>query len=500
MRVEMKAFEIDGADVALNLRSDGDLLQEVRSSERGEPLRNTSQRHGQVTTGVNSYRSNTLKGDTTAVPDDTLGQNSANGLFTVWQPHFDREFASTGELLNIPVYPPSLLTQRLNFSRRAPYQQLGSATPHVLNAAGAAALFLWPDWTPDRTSPDDALADDNRWYRLFQFVEVPSRVNRMLGNYVSLKRVPGKLNPNMIRDREIYAGLLDDTQFLNTNPLADFNNDGNEDGPFTSGAGTFDGHDGMDPFPVAGNTVGVRDRWLEFLNERDGNVLSTIDPTPALPNSGDEENRNYWIPGTPNSRPFKTFNSRSNVDKSAASGRDDNGFESTLFRRFSMDRPEAVFDANGTQIHRANVAGEENPSYNIGTVDPAANRNWLEVGNRDYHKLAAGIAGDTSLEHHQLLSKIMNNTTTVSNTFIAYGTAAYFEVHEDATTGLIQVGGRMGLDLDGDSDPKNDAGWEQRAVFIFDRTEFFNAYDPGSGSVDWKRLVKQRVNLSSDGN
>jgi hypothetical protein len=103
------------------------------------------------------------------------------------------------------------------------------------------------------------------------------------------------------------------------------------------------------------------------------------------------------------------------------------------------------------------------------------------------------------VEHHQLLSKIMNNTTTVSNTFIMYGTAAYFEVYEDPATGLVQVGGRMGLDLDADSDPRNDAGWEQRAVFILDRTELFNAYDPGSGSVDWKRLVKHRVNLTSDG-
>ena len=93
----------------------------------------------------------------------------------------------------------------------------------------------------------------------------------------------------------------------------------------------------------------------------------------------------------------------------------------------------------------------------------------------------------------------MNNTTTVSNTFIIYGTAAYFEAYEDPATGLIQVGGRMGLDLDSDSDETNDPGWEQRAVFIIDRTELYNAYDPGTGSVDWKRLIKNRTNLASDG-
>jgi len=105
----------------------------------------------------------------------------------------------------------------------------------------------------------------------------------------------------------------------------------------------------------------------------------------------------------------------------------------------------------------------------------------------------------TTVEHHQLLSKIINNTTTVSNTFIIYGTAAYFEAHEDPATGLIQVGGRMGLDLDSDSDQTNDPGWEQRAVFIIDRTELYDAYDPGTGSVDWKRLIKNRTNLASDG-
>ena len=65
--------------------------------------------------------------------------------------------------------------------------------------------------------------------------------------------------------------------------------------------------------------------------------------------------------------------------------------------------------------------------------------------------------------------------------------------------GLFHVGGRMGLDLDNDSDHTNDAGWEQRAVFVVDRTEFYNAFDAASGSVDWKRLIKYRIDLSSDG-
>jgi hypothetical protein len=489
VRVELKEFNIDAADDANALRSDADLVRVLRSTERAEALVDKRLPHAFVANGgqLVAFRSNSLKGDTTVSPDDTLGTNSgSSGGFNIWQPHFDREFASSGELLNIPVFPPNLLTQKLNFSRQPAWQQLGGATPNVLNYAGAAALFLWPDLTPELAVPDVAQAEDNRWYRLFQFVEVPSRVNRMVGNYVSLKRLPGKLNPNMIRDREIYAGLLDDTQFLNTNPLGDFNGNGDDDGPFANGVlgSTIDGQDGLDPFPPATN--GSRDRWLEFVNERDGNVQSVKDPTPALVNSGDEINVNYWIPGTPNSRPFRSLDNRKTA------GTDDNGLESTLLRRFAMDKPA------GMASSRTNISGEGNAAYNVAD-DVESNRHWLEIGNRAYHKTNANAPAATVVEHHQQLSKVINNTTTVSNTFIIYGTAAYFEVSDDAAPGLIQVGGRMGLDLDGDSDPTNDAGWEQRAVFIVDRTELFNAYDPGSGSVDWKRLVKHRVNLSSDG-
>ncbi len=57
----------------------------------------------------------------------------------------------------------------------------------------------------------------------------------------------------------------------------------------------------------------------------------------------------------------------------------------------------------------------------------------------------------------------------------------------------------MGLDLDGDMNERNDAGWEQRAVFLLDRTEAFNAFDPAIGEFEWERLVKHRLDLASDG-
>lgn len=493
IRVNMANFNLSAPDDdAAEVRDDaetGARLRNVRSLERSQPLQDLRTifplpPSGTALTSITSSL-NSVKGRPSPAAD-TAGTNhvttTAGNGFTLWQPHFDREFVSPGELLNIPMFGPGLLTQRLASSRLPPYQQLGAGTPNVANIAGANAMFLWPDLTPDVVGTDPSTANDNRWYRFFQFVEVPSRVNRMLGNYVSLKRLPGKLNPNTIAEREIYAGLIDDTHIMNLPPLNDSANDGSEDGPFSAGnASNYDGVDGIR------GTGTNRDRWHEFVNERDGLVNSVIDPTPLFPGSGDEVGAPFWIPGAANSRPFRSFSHRQ------TSGDDDNGLESTLLRRLAMDKPAAAGSA------RTNVAGEGS-SYNTTTLPVTeTNRHWLEIGDRDYHDGTTAAPAATSVEHHQMLSKIMNNTTTVSNTFIMYGTAAYFEVYEDPATGLNQVGGRMGLDLDGDSDPLNDAGWEQRAVFIVDRTELFNAYDPGSGSVDWKRLVKHRVNLSSDG-
>ena len=57
----------------------------------------------------------------------------------------------------------------------------------------------------------------------------------------------------------------------------------------------------------------------------------------------------------------------------------------------------------------------------------------------------------------------------------------------------------MGLDLNEDGDETNDEGWEQRAVFVIDRTEAFDAFDAASGEFEWERLVKHRLDLASDG-
>ncbi|MGV2336479.1 MAG UNVERIFIED_CONTAM: hypothetical protein LVR18_21030 [Planctomycetaceae bacterium] len=112
-------------------------------------------------------------------------------------------------------------------------------------------------------------ARDNRWYRLLQFLEVPSRVHRMLGNYVALARVPGKVNLNTIRHWEVYAGLVDNPTVLDRMPKPDPPNGVNPLGRIT-----------VDRTRDENNTFNSRDRWIEYLRERDGDYVNGYDPRP----------------------------------------------------------------------------------------------------------------------------------------------------------------------------------------------------------------------------
>jgi hypothetical protein len=418
-------------------------LTKLYSYARTEPLDDGSR----AQSGQSSipYRYNSIKGGINAPADDMLGINLANtsAPFKLWQAHFDRDFASPGELLNLPVIGPNLLTQRLRRMSYSPFQQVFSnpadhvspAQPDSQFLCGAAAMLLRPDF-PDRAPADTAEnARDNRWYRLFQFVEVPSRVHRMLGNYVALEKVPGKLNLNTIRHWEVYAGLIDNPIILDREPNP-LNNRFTVDRTLNSASSAVN-----------------RDRWFEFLKNRDGVAIASYDPRPGV-----QQSRNFFLPGTPNAKPFRAHGFR------RPGTNNDGGAEQTILRTSEAD-----------------IA--------VGQRD--LNRNWLEIGDATQHQIPVAT---NSVHQHQLLSKIMNNTTTVSNTFIVYSTAAYFEAVEDPpNSGFIRVGAR--IDLEPNAAPATNPGWQQRAVFLIDRSEAFEAYDAGSGDFDWKRLVKARATI-----
>ncbi|MCH2201943.1 MAG: hypothetical protein MK102_08230 [Fuerstiella sp.] len=467
-------YDISGGGPVLNLAS-------VKSLERHEPL-NGQQSTGPADTGVKEYdaakdpglnlvdRLNTLGTNVNSVTNDGT---PAIPRFELWQAHFDRDFASSGELLNLPIVGPKLLTRSIDRMRYAGFQQAhpdpavfgGVPDPDLIT--GAAGMFLHPD-LPTATLPVDRA---NAWYRLMQFVEVPSRVNRMLGNYINLQRLPGKLNLNTIRHRQVYAGLLDDLNIANLPVMTDADGNGDLNGPFLTST-TPDGND-----VIPGLTTG-RDRWLELINERDGYVRTVNGDTGAA--------TDMWLPGTPNSRPFRSMA----YTRGTTAPGNDIGLDETILRRVGADRQQSTSNAFG-----------ESPD------DTTTNRHLLEAGTDGFHRrdpldaeYNTVVSGATAnmVHRHQFLSKIMNNTTTTSNCFIVYGTAAYFEAVLDPS-GVFRIGGRMGLDLDGNLNEKDDAGWEQRAVFVIDRTEAFNAFDSASGEIEWERLIKHRLDLASDG-
>ena len=438
----------DDADDLQNRR-----LPEITSEERREPLDDSTRAAFSGGTPAN-FRMNTI----------AAGNRSTGAGTSTWQAHFDRDFANLGELLSVPLVSPGKLTStigRINQSPTTQAQPGGTAAdPEFLVAA--AAKFLRPDF-PDVNglSAAENRARDNRWYRLFQLLEVPSRVHRMLGNYVALQRVPGKVNINTIRDWEVYAGLVDNPIVLDRMPTPTPGNPGppavlpvNPEGQITTDR-TRDENGGI--------PNDTRDRWVEYLRERDGAFVDGFDPQAAAP-------RTFLMPGMPRSKPFHAPGYR-NAGYEAA--RNENGIEDTILRTLTADR----IDNGGNSAE--------------------TNRNWLELGNANQHQ----NAGNTALQHqHQILAKMLGNTTTVSNTFVLFSTAAYFEAVEhkvtvngqEVGTGLYRLGSRIDID-EADGKTKQNPGWQQRAVFIIDRTDAFKAFDPGSGDFDWQRLVKARL-------
>lgn len=447
----------------------------LTSDERIEPLDATlTSNTSRVAPATEDYRYNTIAyaaDEFDAVNDATT--SLAGGVFSLWQPHFDRDYTSVVELFSLPVVGPKLLTQRLDRMRYSPTQQASvdvttvdpDGNPDLVGSA--VAMFLQPDFLPVGND-----VDDNAWYRLLQYVEVPSRVNEMLGNYLTRRRVPGKVNLNCLRHIEVYAGLIDDPLLADipfhvvpsTTTVVDTNN---QYAPFMNATDTPIPYSVVGARATAGPTLvpGItspasdyKDRWFELISERDGSV-AVHDPVQGA-------TTDFWIPGTPSAKPFRSVGSRTPLTTNGDTNKDE-----TIFRRIREDTT---------------------------TGSTALNRHWLELGTGPNHTDPDTAALTTSQrERHQLLQKIYNNSTTVSNVFVIYGTAAYFHAAEDAS-GLIRVGSRMGLDLDGNTIETDDAGWEQRAVFVVDRTELLSAYDEGTGSFDWKRLIKYRADLASD--
>ncbi|VAX41597.1 hypothetical protein MNBD_PLANCTO02-1534, partial [hydrothermal vent metagenome] len=299
--------------IAAKLQGDGNNEKGLFSREREEPL--SASNTADFPTG-NSIR-NSLGN---ANNNNPAIYNGTTGGYTLWQPHFDRDFGSVVELFAIPLYgPDELLTKMGN---------PGAITNNLIKEEQTAgSLFLSPDVA-------DTSGKLNRWHRILEFIEVPSRQHRhshngspsflveagqtegQAGGYdLGVHRVPAKINLNTVRDPQVLSSVLGDNEVMNS----------------YSGTAIPDRQDA------------ARDWWIQFLASRDG-----ADPYPGWSGA--------ILPGGPNARPFRNINSsQRNLNPG------DDPLQDTILRRLPLDNGQPVSDQRGlfevgTQTDHTNKA------------------------------------------------------------------------------------------------------------------------------------------------
>ena len=399
---------------------------------------------------------NVLLLNTSTNPNNTAFPNAT--AFTLWQPHFDRDFASVGELLSVPLYGPSFVTQSLapkdspnsavnSLASEAP---LPATVPNYYQPLVAQAKIFRPQYPLNvNTSPETYPQYDNRWHRVLELLDVPSRANmqietNLLSQYPwlfpqALQRVPGKMNLNGARYGENLFALLDDPAQFNLlgYNLAIGNNSSNGSYP--------------------DNFEATRNWWQQLLYARDGLDVAT----------------NCYMPGSPASRPFRPF---SHFDNSVAVNTSvnpatgaplGNSLDDTLLRTLPVDATlgTTVLDKRGLFEARAKT--------DLSSQTAAA-------GNAiDYYT------------RQRLLSKIAGNTTQRSNVFLVWISVGFFEAYQPDPVnnpGVVQIGAEM-------TDQAR-----RRGFFVVDRSMLEDAWvpdlnNPANGYYDYSKFIQYRKTL-----
>lgn len=480
MSTEITEFLLESGDDATAIQNTR--LAELRSRERPEPFDGYAEDLNQETyprggTGVEQYRRNRI-----GRVNYSTTQIVPNGQFSYWQSHFDRDFASVGEVLSVPLYGPHQATTYGAQSMRSPYEQQKPNDIFVPSGDGGLERALTfgakamrpdlPDTTPAR--PNE-LQLDNRWYRLLEFMDVPTRTHHPdLGHALAVDRVSGKLNFNTLRFPEVLAALLDDWDIVDLRLTKDVDGSGalelaepeNGDGSLDptedlNGNAKHDPDENIRPgvsatklFPPAlMDWVEPMDRdwWRQFLLARDG--FDPLNPTlilPGLPKAN---------PGADDgSRPFRSL---AHVPPAALADDVQEIVEHTILRRLPLD------------------AGAE------------SRRTLFELGTIEEHLGTDGVISVPMIDSHtkhRLLSKIYGNTTTRSNVFIVFMSVKFFEAVETAD-GAVLIGGPL------NGTPPLREEPDHRGFFIIDRSRAPAAYDPSNQSWDWRELIEYRKTL-----
>lgn len=449
----IKNFTADDADSVAALHSK---LQSLNSGERDQPLIRRSPATVSSGTSV-GWVKNTLEGTSAG----TQNNSASPAQFTVIQNHFDRELVSPTELLSLPLFGPHQLTSRISLMDNMNNMPRDTSNNPTGTEYSAGKKFLRPDYLVTDGGSGAATYNgdaryDNAWYRLLEFVEVPSDRNAQVQQYLKSPRTPGKVNLNTIRDAAVLAGLVDDRQMIS----------------------------GYDPLMNSVNyEVSSRYWWLQFVKARDQR-----DPVTGL-----------YLPGTPASRPFMGFNALPNHVY-----RPQSGIERTMLRTMAanLTNTPAYPDSEVNWSSDFRKAGYFDIDMNADlTSDSVINfadermdrRQLFEARTVDDLASAGGTNTVDPHTRHRLMHKIANNGTTRSHVFLVWVSATRCEVVYDATTRTYRIGGR----LDGEAALDSSAGDFplQRAFFVLDRSQLEEAYDPRTGTFNFRKFIKYRKTL-----
>ena len=425
-------------------------LAALATPERSSPLIRGQKRPSPPTGGV-ALPNSISQTNTVQIAPDTD--------FLVWQPHFDRDFASVLDLLRIPLYGPHQTTARLAESNRLlqqivlnnPVGQAGADLEPNPVATIAAAKFLQPTH-PSNTDPNSADAtQDNRWHRVLELFEVTSpykesvsaQVAGLLSDYV--RRVPGKINLNALSSPEVLYSMLDD--------------------PLTFRLPTAPG--GL----VADSKDSSRDWWYEFQRARDGQRTQASDPYSQLS-----------LPGAASSRPFRglsvfagdEINALGQLQPQSGVTRDGllrEGTEYSLLRSLPFDRA-----SNSNNL----------PATNYSQTANSYRRLWEARLQTDVTQSQANLVDPVA--RHRLLAKVANHATTRGHVFNVWMTVGFFEAYQPVTgrPDLVQIGRKVG-------DIPN-----RRAFAVIDRSQWQQGLLVNTNVLtfrNWSKLVQYRRTL-----
>lgn len=369
--------------------------------------------------------------------------------FTLWQPHFDRDFTSVYELLSVPIVGPGQLTE--------------SITDGANGMSGLHTAFTKFAVTDPGTPADTS--DDNRWYRLLEFLEVPDGSQKAIRDNLPMPRSPGKINLNTIRHPSVFAGLVDDDYHLDTFPtpaqIIAFNDDAKQLFPYAVT---------QDPNEAA------RNWYSQYIYSRD-----RIDPYTDAP-----------LPGIPGSRPFRPMgylpesNLGANYDKVSP-------VEHTLLRSLPLTDDTTPFTNVSPMAENNNQQGVSGLWTTSSAADDitreAIGRRRLFEARTNNDANFPSIANENAVDFHtrnRLLNKIANNATVRSNVYYCWIHVQFHEAAEDEF-GNVQVGGKL---------TGGGENADQRAFFVIDRSKLEEAWDPRSQSFDWRKFVLLRKVLN----